>query len=161
MHEDQSPENKFHAYMSTKEHIDEVRKHLRIIVGDLLERGDNHDHQKLEEPEFEVFTKFTKRLKDITYGSEEYMNCIQEMMPALEHHYSVSPHHPEYYQNGIDGMNLVDLVEMFCDWWASSKRHSNGNIMNSLDINKERFNICPQLLSILKNTVAYMNDKAG
>jgi len=44
------------------------------------------------------------------------------MKPALEHHYALYRHHPEHFQNGIDDMNLIDLVEMFADWKASSER---------------------------------------
>ena len=65
-------------------------------------------------------------------------------------------HHPEHYENGIYGMDLIDLVEMICDWKAASLRHADGNIMKSLEINKERFNIDEQLFQILVNTVNNM-----
>ena len=146
-------DDKLQAYTSTVDHINEVRKLLRIMVVELLKRGDDHDKSKLSEEEFQVFTTFTSRLKTLTYGSEEYKECIREMKPALDHHYSVNSHHPEFYDNGIDGMNLIDIVEMFCDWWAASKRHADGDIRKSLEINTERFKMSPQLVSILKNTV--------
>jgi hypothetical protein len=50
-------------------------------------------------------------------------------------------------------MNLVDIVEMVCDWKAATRKHRDGNILKSLEINAKRFNIEPQLLSILHNTV--------
>ena len=31
-------------------------------------------------------------------------------------------HHPEYYEDGIAGMTLVDLEEMLSDWEAASHR---------------------------------------
>jgi hypothetical protein len=49
-------------------------------------------------------------------------------------------------------MNLVDLVEMLCDWKASSTRHNDGNIRKSIEINAERFGINQQLVKILENT---------
>jgi hypothetical protein len=50
-------------------------------------------------------------------------------------------------------MNLVDLVEMICDWMAATIRHADGDIDESIQINKERFNIPDVLVSILQNTV--------
>ena len=75
------------------------------------------------------------------------------MKPALDHHYAVNSHHPEHYPNGIDDMDLVDLVELTCDWIASSKRHEDGNIYKSISLNKDRFGMSDQLCRILENTV--------
>lgn len=61
-------------------------------------------------------------------------------------------HFPEYYQNGIDGMSLLDLVEMFVDWKAASERHASGNVEKSIQINSKRFGMSPQLAAIFENT---------
>lgn len=50
-------------------------------------------------------------------------------------------------------MTLVDIVEMFFDWWASSERHKNGDIKESIEENKERFGLSDQLVKIFNNTV--------
>lgn len=52
----------------------------------------------------------------------------------------------------VNKMNLVDIVEMFCDWYASCKRHDNGDIYKSIDINKKRFLISNELCDIFENT---------
>lgn len=49
-------------------------------------------------------------------------------------------------------MNLVDLVEMFCDWKAASERHNDGNIRKSIEHNAGRFKIGRQLQEILEAT---------
>jgi hypothetical protein len=50
-------------------------------------------------------------------------------------------------------MNLVDIVEMFCDWCAATLRHENGDIKKSLGINQKRFLYDNKLLySIFLNT---------
>lgn len=49
-------------------------------------------------------------------------------------------------------MNLVDIVEMMCDWISSSQRHADGNILKSIEINKGRFGLSDQMTSILQNT---------
>ena len=118
-----------------------------------MERGTNHDASKLSDPEVEIFTIFTPKLKGSTYGSDEYDGFLKEMKVALDHHYKGNSHHPEYYgKKGINGMDLVDLVEMMCDWKAATMRHDDGDINKSLEINKKRFKIDDQLQEILQNT---------
>jgi len=138
---------------ATLAHIVEVNRQLHKIIEVLMERGENHDDSKLKDPELEIFTIYTPKLKDTTYGSEEYMTFLKEMKVALDHHYKENSHHPEHYENGIAEMDLVDLVEMVCDWKAAAMRHGDGDIDKSLEINRERFGIDDQLFGILKNTV--------
>jgi hypothetical protein len=137
----------------TVKHIERVDELLTGISGQLLDRGDNHDKSKLESPELEIFMEYTPKLKDCTYGSEEYKTYLAEMKVALDHHYANNSHHPENSKDGIKGMNLVDIIEMFCDWVAASERHENGDIRKSIEINKERFNMSDDLVQILLNSV--------
>jgi rubrerythrin len=53
---------------------------------------------------------------------------------------------------GIEGMSLLDLVEMLCDWKAAGERHANGSIERSLVVNRERFQLSEQLTRILSNS---------
>lgn len=143
----------------TFRHIERVRNLINLFVIELLKRGEDHDQTKLEMPELEGFTKKTKDLSDTTYGSKEYGNNLesQELKKALEHHYAQYRHHPQHFKNGINDMNLIDLVEMFLDWKASSERHNNGNILNSIEYNADRFGISPQLSKILQNTAEVLD----
>jgi len=137
---------------NTCRHIERVRNLLNFAVKDLLERGELHDQSKLEQPEVGFFTEFTPKLAASTYGSPEYNKFREEMKPALDHHYARNRHHPEFHKNGIADMNLLDLIEMFCDWKASSERHNNGNILKSIEINGDRFGMSLQLVKIFENT---------
>lgn len=143
----------------TMRHIESVRNILDLVVIELLNRGKEHDQEKMRSPEVELFTEYTKKLKTSTYGSPEYNQFLKEMKPALEHHYSNYRHHPEHFPNGINDMNLIDLIEMFCDWKASSKRHNDGNILKSIDINRTRFNIPDTLVNIFRNTASFLEQK--
>jgi len=134
-------------------HIHRVGELLNVFVRELLRRADVHDQSKLQSPEVEIFAEYGPRLKDTTYGTEIYKEYLKEMGVALEHHYNMNRHHPEYHAKGVDDMNLIDLIELFCDWMAAGERHKDGGIEKSLEINKDRFNLSPQLLNILKNTV--------
>ena len=144
------------AYDSSKdtlEHIQKVSQFLNKIVLELMCRMQGHDASKLRSPEKEVFDIYTPKLKGSTYGSEEYKTFLKEMQNALDNHYEFNHHHPEHYQEGIEGMDLIDLIEMICDWRAATERHADGNIEKSILINKDRFGISEQLVKILQNTV--------
>lgn len=136
----------------TTGHIIRVRELLYIIQGKLEERGFKHDQSKLESPEKEGFDEVTGALRGLTYGSVEYKAQLERLKPILAHHYAHNPHHPEHFQNGVDGMTLLDLVEMFCDWKAATERHADGSIEKSIQHNKERFKLTSQLANILENT---------
>ena len=49
-------------------------------------------------------------------------------------------------------MTLVDLVEMLADWKAATERHADGDMGRSLELQRDRFKIAPQLMSVLWNT---------
>lgn len=55
-------------------------------------------------------------------------------------------------KSSVGGMNLMDVVEMFCDWKAATMRHNNGNLRKSIEHNANRFGLSPQLVKILENT---------
>jgi hypothetical protein len=62
----------------------------------------------------------------------------------------------EYERSKLSNMTLFDLLEMLCDWKAATLRHNDGNIFDSLKINKKRFNIADDTYQILLNTVKLM-----
>lgn len=96
-------------------HIKRVEDNCNIIAQKLWEtnypfalemvrRGRIHDASKLEDFEFKYLWKNSLKFEE-----------------ALKHHHSLNSHHPEYYQNGIYGMNEADLAEMVCDVLARSQ----------------------------------------
>ena len=137
----------------TFRHILTIRSLLMQAIQELIKRANNHDNSKLEPPEVDTFTKYTSKLKEMEYGSDEYKQCLIDMKPALDNHYAHNSHHPEHYENGINGMDLFSCLEMLIDWKASSLRSKNGNLEKSLEIQKDRFGIDDQLYQIMKNTL--------
>lgn len=137
----------------TSKHIQNVQHYIFRIIAELILRAERHDQSKLKNPEVEYFTQFTSELRGTTYGSPEYYELLKKLQPALDHHYANNSHHPEAHTRGIDDMSLIDLIEMIADWKAASLRHANGDITRSIEINKDRFSMSPQLVDIFKNTV--------
>lgn len=138
-------------------HIRRVSQLMGEAAQELIRRGSAHDQSKLEDPEKALFDKYTPILKTLVYGSEEYKASLAALKPALDHHYAHNSHHPEFYQNGIDGMDLFDIIEMFFDWKVAGERNKGGSILRSIDVNKDRFKMSDQLVQIFKNTA----DKLG
>lgn len=136
----------------TWRHIDRVRQLLNKVIKNLIDRGEAHDQSKLEAPEVGYFAEYTDKLAGMTFGSPEYKECLEAIKPALDHHYANNSHHPQHYKNGVNDMNLLDLIEMICDWKAASERHNDGNIRKSIELNGERFEMSPQLIKIFENT---------
>ena len=137
----------------TKEHMSTVRIYMSRLYMDLRRRMYPHDKSKLEEPEKAIFDEYTPKLATSTYGSEEYKGFLKGMGIALEHHYANNRHHPEHFENGIKGMNLIDLCEMISDWKGATLRHTDGDILKSIEINQQRFGYTDELKQILINTV--------
>ena len=137
---------------ATYEHIQTVQGILKACITNLMFRAHVHDQSKLVSPEVEVFDEFTPKLKDSTYGSDEYKGFLEQMQVGLKHHYALNSHHPEHYPNGIEGMSLLDLVEMLCDWKAATMRHADGDLRKSIEINQERFGYTDQTKAFLQNT---------
>lgn len=137
----------------THEHIGQVRGLLLGVAADLTTRAHGHDRSKLEAPEVEVFDEFTPKLRDSTYGSDEYKEFLVGMGEGLQHHYTVNDHHPEHFDCGIREMNLMQLTEMLCDWIAATRRHADGDIRRSINQNAERFGYGDELRRLLHDTV--------
>jgi len=139
--------------VETYKHVKNVSKNINIFIKELISRAENHDNSKFEEPELSVYAQFTSELGKTKYGSEEYKKLLEKAKPAIDHHYANNTHHPENWKNGVNDMDLVDILEMVADWKAATMRMQNGNIKKSIEINAERFNINPQLRQIIENTV--------
>ena len=144
--------------VETQKHIEKVRKYIRFFTDKLTSRGVNHDAAKLESPEVELFAEYTPKLATIEYNSEEYKQCLAGLKPALDHHYATYRHHPEHFANGVNDMNLIDLVEMLADWKAASERQHNGNLLTSIEVNAARFKMTDQLKQILLNTAKTLDE---
>jgi hypothetical protein len=140
----------------TWKHIHQVHQYLHKLQVEIGKRALEHDLSKLTQPEVSVFTKYTPKLAATTYGSEEYQAFLTEMKPTLDHHYQNNRHHPEHFKNGVDDMNLIDVLEMLCDWLAATSRQNDGDIMKSIEVGVERFGLSPQLTNLLKNTITLL-----
>jgi hypothetical protein len=145
----------------TQAHIDRVREFVHIAAENLSNRAAVHDASKLVSPEVEAFDIATPKLAGLEYGSDEYKQSLRDLGPALQHHFEHNDHHAEHYKNGVQGMSLMALIEMLCDWRAASERTKQRTddpekfktFEDGLAFNQERFGYSDELAEILRNTV--------
>ena len=134
-------------------HMSEVRENLEQFTAALRQRGESHDRSKLQELGFDAFVSTREKFKKANYGTPEYQECVELTRPAVEHHYSQNSHHTAYFANGVDGMSLVDVVEMISDWRAAARRSPDKTLEDTLDYAKKKYGIGDQLFGIILNTL--------
>lgn len=148
------------AIAVTEKHIARVHALLSMAAVELLTRGSLHDRSKFSEEEIGPLSDMQEvidRDGQAPYGSTEYRRRTAMLGPMLKHHYANNSHHPEYYHDGVDGMDLFDVVEMFFDWKAASERGEEP----AMNINAacERHRVSPQLKRIFENTADNLDYK--
>lgn len=136
----------YDSTLDTQCHIAEVQRNLLEVILFLGARAKIHDASKLEWPEKEMYDEFTPRLRALTYGNDEYKQSLEEMGSALRHHYRSNSHHPEHFPNGVDDMSLLNLLEMLADWTTAVLKHADGDLIESIAINADRFGMSDQLV---------------
>lgn len=123
-------------------------------VRSLLCRADQHDLSKFSPQEIGPLADM-QRLIDTEgqapYGSAEYKRRTDLLGPMTAHHYAHNSHHPEHFADGVAGMDILDIVEMLCDWKAASTRGGENAI--GLTHSLERFGITGQMASVIRNTL--------
>lgn len=138
--------------IETQKHVECVRGYIQLCISELQNRQAVHDESKFSTEELPSYAEVTPKLKGSTFGSEEYKGFLKQIRPAIDHHQQTNRHHPEFFTDGVNGMNLIDVLEMVCDWIAAAQRHEDVNYERSLMFCKERFRLSDQLVSIIRNT---------
>lgn len=97
----------------TLKHVNEVRANIWTMIKELDRRAQVHDASKFEEPERSVFATNTPKLAKTEYGTDEYTKLLDEVKPAIDHHYSKNTHHPEFYQKLEEWRDVVGYEEKY------------------------------------------------
>lgn len=148
------------ALKDTAKHIDNVIRYMRSIINHLADRANEHDESLLIEPEASEFSKIG--------GVNSLFNTKHVPQYILDHHYRNNTHHIEHYNEGIVGMDLLDIIEMLCDWKDLSKRH-DVDLIDYIKSNQAEYQYSDEMCSVLCNTamllykyaIYYTNDDTG
>ena len=134
-------------------HISEVQEELEKFCHELKVRGIKHDRSKLQEPEFSIFVSTREQFKKANYGTPEYAAVAEIASSAVDHHYKNNRHHTKYHPDGVYSMNLIDIIELICDWKVASRRSPDKTFEDSLEECFKRYNIVGQLKKVVLNTL--------
>lgn len=133
------------------EHKRKVEYWLKGFSHQLERRAVYHDDSKLNDPvEKALFDKWTPNLRQQTFGSDDYKVSLEGMGEGVTLHYKANRHHPEHFANGVDGMTIIDVVEMLTDWMAAAQAR---NVPVDLAHAAERFGLSDQMVQIFANTL--------
>ena len=141
-------------------HIKRVRKWLNHFSTILFYRGATHDESKLTEPEFSQWCKIDEEPR-YKYGTPEYNDKLARYHYLFEMHWKnpKNRHHPEHFtipnENGFiyDDRDLIDLVEMLCDWLGYRDNISYTEAVTLVQQQCERFGFSDELHDLLLNTL--------
>lgn len=155
MNDQPQPVTAYDSFPATMRHINKVQTKVSEFTFAMTQRAAIHDRSKLSGIELECLNAAGPQERT-EVGSDAYKRRLDALRPMIQHHMANNSHHPEFYANGIDGMDLFDLVEMWCDWMAAAEeRDPTGfNVEKSLEYVGRKHPISPQLASIFRNTAA-------
>jgi hypothetical protein len=124
---------------------------MEFFASVLATRGANHDSSKLKEPEYSGWLAMDKEPR-YPYGSRKYYDKMFRYKEVLEHHYSINSHHPEHFEDPSNQMDLIDLIEMLCDWFSYSNDISWLEGYNTINSQCARFKLNDTIKHLLLNT---------
>ena len=134
------------------DHTFGVRSRVTRICTALITRAITHDNSKYSEKELNAHISMADEMDGIKYGTDAYYTIKKKYEALSAEHFANNRHHPEHHPKGIDDMNLVDVIEMLCDWLTGSE-NTGTPVERSLEINEKRYNVSPQLMNLLRNTI--------
>ena len=100
-----------------------------------------HDDSKYSDEEFNAYRRYWHSIND-----QEKEDSKEDFENAWKHHYTVNPHHPEYWlkNNVPQPMELKYIVEMACDWIAMCMVKGGTAIQYYLDNKEEKQKVIHQ-----------------
>lgn len=133
-----------------------VQSLVRRISYRLMSRADVHDLSKFSPDELGGMIAIDRIADEKGLNSPEYMAALSG--PAIQLHHSRHSHHPEYHQNGIRSMSLLDLIEMVCDWKAANQLRGHPEWNESVNMMTERLNLPGEYLLLIQLIARELED---
>jgi Family of unknown function (DUF5662) len=121
-------------------HQGQVSALLRELARRLEARADYHDLSKFRPDEFAGFVEVNRIAREHPYGSAEYKESLKDNH-TIDLHFSRNRHHPEYHTGGVNGMNLIDFIEMVIDWIAASRTYGTTSWEDVIKEQQKRFGL--------------------
>lgn len=134
---------------------------LNILVQKLSEKIIKHDNSKIDYlPEFNLYKNVVFKLKGLEYGTKEHTEAKQELDRGFEIHCMNNRHHSEhFYLDGVQGMNMYDVIEMILDWCSAALCRGFKFKLSSVYKRIESHNFSKGLCDLLVKNIYLILDK--
>ncbi len=129
-----------------------VQRWMQQFAITLLRRAENHDNSKLKSPEFELWEQMDSEPK-YAYGTKEYFEKMDRYRPLFELHWKNNRHHPEHFERSYDDIDLIDILEMICDWLSYKDNLTYTQASELVSMQCERYNFSEELRELILNTL--------
>lgn len=105
------------------DHKARVAEHMGHATAILLEAAVNHDVDKIEnEVIFQTYSRHAKHQKATPWGTHHRKDYeLKHMNEAIELHLQ-NKHHLQDARNTREDIDIFDVIEMMCDWFAAMER---------------------------------------
>ena len=133
-------------------HISRVQGWINKFSSILLSRGINHDKSKLEEPELSMWKEMDQEPR-YAYGTPEYQEKINKYKKVFDLHYRHNRHHPEHWSGFYYEMDLIDVIEMLCDWLGYKEDITLEEAEKLIRQQCDRYHFSDTMQSLLYNTL--------
>lgn len=136
-------------------HINRVRKWMSAFIAALENRSATHDQSKLEENEILGWIQMDQEPR-YDYGTLEYTSKKERYSWLFDKHYAANRHHPEYFEihkNKEAEMDLIDLIEMICDWVSYKDDIRYTEASKLVEVQCDRFGFSEELKQLMINTI--------
>lgn len=125
-----------------------VRAHMGKLAQNLGNHALGHDLSKLGLDEFGGFVAVNRTAREHPYSSEEYKASLKGNA-VIDLHFSRNRHHPEFHENGVADMGLLDIIEMVCDWKAASETYGMTSFQDAMQTQVKRFGLTAEQLYLI------------
>lgn len=127
----------------------------------------HHDDSKTKAPEYVPYVWRYWKVKCLTEGVPENLkdsftveyfkdpSLDQEIRDGIFHHITHNRHHPEWHPDH-DDMNMIDIIEMVCDWYAVSKEYGTNIDDWVKDVVPRRYHFGKTKKQMVLKTIAKM-----
>lgn len=135
------------------EHRALVHDKMATVSRDINTRARHHDQSSLNGSEFRIYEEHFDELQKYPMFDPRRDAVLKEMRVATMYHHNANDHHPEHFDDGINGMNLIQMIEFVADIMSQSEQ--NGiDVYEMLPLLKDQYDISSQLYQVILNTVA-------
>lgn len=108
-------------------HKRKIFKNMQIMSNELMDRAFEHDNDKIEnDVVYNIYNIHCQTQRSIPFGSKERIEFEgTTMKEGIDLHIMLNRHHLYNTRNELtfEDANLLDYLEILCDWVAAMGRH--------------------------------------